>query len=594
MKKIIYIFSITILVLSSCTEDVLDKKPLSIISEENVWNDPILIEAYLNQVYSEMGFIGDMKYDGGGKPTEWYGSGANWFEVTAHTTIADEARDGWERAYAGKSNQLRKDRESFMDWWGYPTIRKLNELIEKLPASPLDASLKAKRIAESRFLRAYAYFNMVKRYGGVPLITEVQQIDAPQTELYVKRDKEQEIYDFILSEMDIVANDLSSVRDDEGRPTKYTALAMKSRVAMYAASIAQWGEVQLDGVVGIPANKAQQYWQISYDASKAIMTSEVFSLYNNYPTDKTKNFRNIFLDENNAEVIFSERFSGQGGKAHSWDLINGPYGYNAWACGGQTIAYLDMVEEFENVDGSSGIIDRQKIKDGYLWTIDELFGNKDPRFNATILTQDSKWLGNSIQVYKGIIKEDGTITTSDYKELTGWGLSTQTWAGGCGPFMLLKYLDEEIAPVPNIATSRTDWIIFRYGEIILNLAEAAFELGKPSEALEAVNQIRIRAGIAPLADIDRNKIRHERKIELAFEAQRYWDVRRWRTAEVDLSKEFTNLRFIIDYNTRKFKLEILPHWDGLPVPQFVAANYYMPIGLSRTNNNPSLLENPGY
>lgn len=585
MKKIIYIFSITILALSSCNKEVLNKQPLNIISDAVVWSDPALIDAYLDQCYSEMGFIGDMAYSG--DPT--------WFQITTETTIADEARDGWERAYAGKSNLLRKDQVPFSDWWGYPTIRKINQFIENLPAAQLDTALKVKRIAEARFLRAYAYFNMVKRYGGVPLITKAQPIDATHEELYAKRDNEQTIYDFVLAEMDTVANKLSDVRDDGGRPTKYAAWALKSRAAMYAASIAQWGQVQLDGVLGIPANLAQQYWQKSYDASKAIINSGVFSLYNMIPGDKVANFRNIFLDKNNSEVIFSERYSGVGGKAHSWDLINGPYGYNAWACGGQTIAYLDMVEEFENIDGTPGIIDRQKIANGYLWTTDELFGNKDPRFHATILTQGDKWLGNTIQVYKGIIEEDGTtITNNSYNGLPGWGLSTQTWASGCGPFMLLKYLDEAIAPVPNIGTSRTDWIVFRYAETLLNLAEAAFELGKPDEALDAVNQIRDRAGIAPLAAIDRDKIRHERKVELAFEAHRYWDVRRWRTAVVDLSKEFTNLQFILDYNTGKFQLQILPHWDGLPVPQFVDANYYMPITVVRTNNNPNLVENPGY
>jgi len=585
MKKVINIFlMMTLMVLSSCNKEVLDKNPLDIISDDVVWNDPILIDAYLTQCYSEMGFINDMAY----------GSGTSWFEAVTLTTVADECRDGWERAYAGKSIKLRADSKNFADWWGYPTIRRLNVFIEKLPDSPVEESFKTKRGAEARFLRAYAYFNMVKRYGGVPLITKAQSIDATEEELFLKRDKEETIYDFIISEVDAIANDLKDGQNDEGRPTKYAALALKSRVAMYAGSIAKYGEVQLDGVVGIPANKAQQYWQTSYDASKAIINSAVFSLYNEIPDDKVANFRNIFLDENNAEVIFSEIYTGQGGKAHSWDMLNGPYGYNSWACGGQSIPYLDMVEEFENIDGSAGIIDRLKIESGYLWTMEELFGNKDPRFHASILTQGSTWIGDTIQAYKGIIKEDGTITENDYNELTGWGKSTQSWAGGSGPFMMLKYMDEAIAIVPNIGTSRTDWIVFRYAEILLNLAEAAFELGYTTEALDAINQIRDRAGIAQLTSIDLDKIRHERKIELAFEGNRYWDVRRWRTAEVDLSKSFSMLRFIIDYQTRKFKLEILPNWDGLPVPLFYPRHYYMPITLDRTNNNPNLIENPGY
>ncbi|MFO7853477.1 MAG: RagB/SusD family nutrient uptake outer membrane protein [Bacteroidota bacterium] len=588
MKKIIYIFLLVIIALSSCTKEVLEKKPLDIISDAVVWNDPVLIDAYLTQCYAEMGFINDMAY--GGSP--W--AGPAWFEAITMTTVADECRDGWEKAYAGKSIKLKADGTNFADWWGYPTIRKLNIFIEKMPDSPVEASLKIKKIAEARFLRAYGYFNMVKRYGGVPLITKPQAIDAPEEELFPERDKEVTIYDFIISEIDTIVNDLKDGHNDEGRPTKYAALALKSRAAMYAGSIAQWGEVQMDGVVGIPANKAPQYWQTSYDASKSIINSEVFSLYNKNPDDKVANFRNIFLDENNTEVIFSEIYTGRGGKAHSWDMLNGPYGYNAWACGGQSIPYLEMVEEFENIDGSSGIIDRQKIENGYLWTIEELFGNKDPRFHASILTQGSTWIGDTIQAYKGIIKEDGTITTDDYKELTGWGRSTLSWAAGAGPFFVLKYMDEAIAIVPNIETSRTDWIVFRYAEILLNLAEAAFELEETEEALDAVNQIRNRAGIAPLTTIDLDKIRHERKVELAFEGNRYWDVRRWRTAEVDLSKSFSNLRFIVDYTTRKFKLEILPNWDGLPVPQFYPRHYYMPITLERTNNNPNLVENPGY
>ena len=92
--------------------------------------------------------------------------------------------------------------------------------------------------------------------------------------------------------------------------------------------------------------------------------------------------------------------------------------------------------------------------------------------------------------------------------------------------------------------------MFRYAEILLNYAEAAFELGKPTEALDAINQIRDRAGIALLTSIDREKIRQERKVELAFEGNRYWDLRRWRTAETDLSIPFSGLRFYLNYNTK--------------------------------------------
>lgn len=582
MKNILYILLMMTYALSSCNKDVLDKKPLDIISDAVVWSDPALIDAYLTQCYGDMRFINDMQYLGN----------RSWFALNTQTNIADECAAGWEWIDGGRSYNLRID-NTFGEWWGYPLVRNLNIFLEKIPTSPIGAVIKKKRIAEARFLRAYAYFNMVKRYGGVPLITKAQALDAPKDELYAKRDNEEVIYNFIISEIDAIANDLRDGQNDGGRPTKYAALALKSRVAMYAGSIASWGQVQLNGVVGIPSGRAQQYWQKSYDASNSIINSRRFALYNKTPNDKVANFRNIFLDENNQEVIFSEIYDGQSGKSHSWDMMNNPYGYSSWGTGGESVAYLEMVEEFENKDGSSGIIDRQKIENGYLWTMDELFGGKDPRFSASILTQGGKWMGKTIEVYKGIIKEDGTITETDYKGLSGWGRSTSTREGAT-PFMMLKYLDESIAIAPGPGTSKTDWIVFRYAEILLNFAEAAFELGKTAEALDAVNQIRTRAGIAPLTSIDRNKIRHERKVELAFEGNRYWDVRRWRTAVTDLSIPLSSMKFSVDYATRKFKLQIIKNHAGLPSPVFYPRHYYMPITLSRTNNNPNLVENPDY
>lgn len=191
-----------------------------------------------------------------------------------------------------------------MEWWGYNTIRSLNEFIERVPDSQLSPEEVTSKIAEARFLRAFCYFALVKRYGGVPLITKVQQATDPEEELYPVRDKEATIYDFIISEIDAITNDLSETVTAEniGRPSKYAALALKSRAALYAGSIAQFGEVQLDGIVGIPADQANTYYQESYDASKEIINSGKYALYNN-DADKATNFRNLFLVKNNSEVI---------------------------------------------------------------------------------------------------------------------------------------------------------------------------------------------------------------------------------------------------------------------------------------------------
>ena len=174
-----------------------------------------------------------------------------------------------------------------LEWWdhAYVIIRKLNEFLLRLPSSPIDESLKNQRMAEARFLRAFNYFAMVKRYGAVPLITVPQQLDDPEEELYALRTSEKEIYDFILSEMaDVVEKGyLPDVADSKsGRPTRYAALALISRAALYAGSIAQFGTQQLDGLLGIPASEAADYYRQSYNASKEI--KKKFSLYNSDAT----------------------------------------------------------------------------------------------------------------------------------------------------------------------------------------------------------------------------------------------------------------------------------------------------------------------
>src|SRR5690606_4514962 len=128
--------------------------------------------------------------------------------------------------------------------------------------------------------------------------------------------------------------------------------ALKSRAAMYAASVAQWGTVRLDGVVGIPSNRVNTYWQASYDVSKSIISSGIFTLYNK-SADKVENYRNIFLDEGNSEVIFSQRFDGKAGIGHAWDMLNVPLPYNVWGSGQHSCVYLEMVESYDNIDGTS-------------------------------------------------------------------------------------------------------------------------------------------------------------------------------------------------------------------------------------------------
>lgn len=599
MKKIIIITLLALSGLYSCS--VLDKKPLDIISDSDLWNDPVFIDKYLLECYAEMGFYNEMQL------------GGNHDDVASNTPmvalgISDEAHSAW--VQTPKTHWINVTGGVY-EWWGYYVVRRLNIFLERLPNSPLNAETCSRKMAEARFLRAFCYFQMVKRYGGVPLITRSMQLTDSNEVLYAARDTEEAVYDFILEELDdLIDNELLPGEygaGDLGRPTIWAAAALKSRAAMYAASIATWGEKfpQYENVVGIPSEKARHYWTESRDASDFILTQGPFSLYKKYfDEDKTKNYRNIFLDENNCEVIFSERFDGKSGKGHSWDHWQNPAAYNSWNEGQGHVVYLEFVESYENVDGSDPKIDREKVANYHQWTMEELFGKKDPRFAASIYTHGTPWTHNGERVYldyhqgvyvgNGEWIEEGVVPEGKPGAgLPAQGIQQTKWRPSA--FGVLKYLDEEAAMVPERLYSDTDWIVFRLGEIYLNKAEAEMELGNEPAARAAVNEIRLRAGMPTFESaITRDQIRQERKIELAFEGNRYWDLRRWRIAETALTNAWHGLRYKMDGETGKLYVEIIPDIAGTPVPYFNKMHYYLPIAQWRVSQNPKFIQNPYY
>lgn len=579
--------------------DVLDKKPLDNISDATVWNDETLIDADITGAYSQTTVLVNEA------DNVVSANKSNFFAIYFINNVSDESKSASNfagNAYRFKFGNL-KIQGGLLEYWERPynIIRVLNELLERLPNTNVSQEFKQKRIAEVRFLRAFNYFAMVKRYGGVPLITKVQHKSDPESELRPARNKEKEVYDFIISEAIAASKELPDVigADDWGCPSKYAALALASRAALYAGSIAQYGTVELDGVIGIDHNLASRYYQESYDASKEIVSSARYALYND-DADKVKNFKDIFLKKRNSEVIFARQHDGSdkevGGAGWCYDYFQCPYP-NGWSNGNHDAPYLEMAEAFEYKDGSPGKIKEEFYEKDRLVTMDELWQDKDPRFFATIYTQGTQWQGRTLNYYNGLILPDGSVQQQGSYEGVLANGEQKYWVA-CG-FGVMKYLDESKnngdGSTAGIFGSKQDFIVFRYGEILLNYAEAALALGKTSEALDAVNQIRTRAGIAQLTSIDVDKIRQERRVELAFEGHRYWDLRRWRIAEDVLSRNMCGLKFILDYTTRKFRIQKVEKIDGATnTPLFRHENYYFPLTHVRTNQNPNLVENPGY
>lgn len=599
MKRTILFAIISACILSSC--DILDKKPLGYISDSDVWSDLSLMDSYLAELYAQTPvFTNDAT------STEWDKYSAIQVGMFYVNELSDECTYNWGLQNRGDIIRYKGGnwtiRGGLLEYWELPykTIRNINIFLDNIKmANASDEYIKT-RAAEARFLRVFNYFAMVKRYGGVPLITKVQELNDPKEELYPKRNSEQEIYDFILSEVDEIVKDLpEQIESAElGRISKYAAYALQSRAALYAGSIARYGKVQLDGLLGIPENMADSYYQKSYEASKAIINSGMYTLYDK-EADKTENFKNIFLVKDNPEVILARKYNGvsDGGIAWKYDFAQSPKP-QAWNAGNKNAPYLEMLESFEKIDGTPGTIDRQELTSG-LYSIDELWGNRDPRFHATFYTEGTPWKGGTITFYNGLIKENGEIQSEgSYNGVLAQGDQSVDGRFGTG-FGVMKYLDPDANNMEGIENSKTDYLVFRYGEIFLNLAEAAFELGKPGEALDAVNTIRNRSGMPSKTNIDREAIRAERKVELAFEGHRYWDLRRWRQAEMVLTGGRSGIRYYLDYATRKYKVGIIENveisfGDGGTLPLFRPHYYYFPITTTRTGANPDLIENPGY
>ena len=646
MKKILYAFILAALFTAVSCTDPLEQVPTNQYTDAQVWQDEFLIESHLADLYAMSVFmINDAlcTYSGTcpGNIDFARGEGYAWNtnlgysaqgEGPIHTTtIADEAKYseyGAQVSYHGMKLYGIQSNSSYLRWWsnGYYLNRQLNHFIESMETSTL-SSAKA-REAEARFLRAFNYFAMVKRYGGVPLIKKETKIDAGEEEIYPPRDKEKDCWDFIINEALAAAEDLEE-NPPTARASRWSALALAARAALYAGSIAQYGTVQMDGVLGIDADP-KEYYNIAIEACEEIMTKSGHALYKgSMGKGYVKNLEDVFLVKNNTEVLLAKHHQGVAGQytadLWSWDICMSPKP-NAWSVGQYALPYYDFVEEFDYVDGRSGKIDRNTLK-SKAWTMDELFGQRDPRLHAWVWTNGYHWPGavgspwgnDTVSLYRGLRLEDGStyfdISIKDKEVYDGvlcYGdqlnelvHSSISHTG----FSVAKNLDPTSDCMNWFNCSTTDYIIFRYAEVLLNYAEACFEVGRAGDALNAVNQIRSRAGVAELGGVTREAIRKERLCELCFENHRYWDLRRWREAETVLSQPHTGIYYVLDLPSYKaslnskgertaeprFWIEFEDHIDSkVQDPTFPASNYYFPIGDGTTAVNPNLKENPGY
>ena len=585
MKKIL--IALLVITLSGCIDDVLDRKPLNLISDSDVWQSRELVDIYLVSLYDALpigfstspaqfqaNFTDESSYHEENPPVSNYGD-----QPIAHNTTM------------------------------YQWIRRANYFLSQIGTSPFDAETKNALIAECRFIRAYYYLDLVKKYGGMPLITEVQTFEGDLEQLQVPRNKEDEVYEFIRTELDAAIADLPDTRPAAhgNRATKTVAHALKSRAMVYAGSIAKYGAVDLEGLIGIPASKANGYYAEAMSAAKAVMESQKFSLYDKLydpiskAGDPVSNYLQIFIDKGNEEIIFQKAYAFPD-KPHSWDNFNIPEGFTTNQ-GSAICPLLNLVEAYEYKDGTPGTL----VVGGLEFdSPDDLYANKDPRFEASIFRSETPYIGREVQIYRGIYDTDGTLYETESVPFPKDPSFTQVGMDGPYPsgnytktgFYIRKFTNPSKAVVePNF--SDQNYIDIRYAEVLLNYAEAALESGTDLPgALAAVNDIRRRAGIAELdaAGLTIDRLRNERRVELAFEDKRFWDMRRWRIGtELFKNTYMAGLYPYLKYDGTSYKY-IFKKITGYPLDGglsriFNQRDYYSNLApYISTNNN--IVNNP--
>lgn len=479
-----------------------------------------------------------------------------------------------------------------MEWGGYyQGIRKANILINNIDVVPFNLTyinalgetkpLNYTMKAEARFLRAHFYFELVKRYGGVPLIGDNVYVLGDDVQL--PRNTFAQCIDYIMRELDEIKDDLRSLPMADATefahaPTKEACLAMKARVLLYAAS-PLFNEKPLEAgneLIGYPSYDSGR-WNLAAQAAKDLI--DQYGPKGKGTLNLAQDYRNIFVDfygGNNPELIFFRPV----GKNKSIETANGPLGFSGNSLGnGNTNPTQNLVESFLMKDGTK-----------YVSTsVDDPFKNRDPRLDFTILHHGSRWLNTTLDTQVG-----GTHNPSGAQ-----------YSRTC--YYMAKFM-KDYQTSSNYEDNIHLWVMYRYGEVLLNYAEALNEVALAGgtidnkEVLNSLIQLRKRAGIEPgnenyyglpapqnydAAEM-REIIRNERRIEMAFEEQRYWDIRRWRIAEDIFKEPLKGLNIqVVGNKTIYNEVNVLS-------AEFDTKRYFYPIPYSEVIKNGNMIQNPNW
>lgn len=582
-KYILFLVLSAFVLCESCKKDFLNTQPLDQFSEEAVWTDPVLAQSFVNGIYKRLwpSIIHWYMWDASfvDESTGWY-----CFNEFQNCLITADGVPCWEG-------------QTWSDY--YLNIRACNVFFQNYKRLDADQATLDLLKGQVHFMRAFNYQTMVDMHGGVPIIKQAYGLNDS---FLVARSSYADCIDFIVADCDSAASLLPEVQtgDNIGMPTKGAALALKSRVLLHAASdlhnttmFSGFSNPELLGYVG---GDRTARWQAAKDAAKAVIDLNLYQLYKGNPAPGDNIAQNLvdrYLSKTNEEDIWVRFFVSKSYENYA-NRASGPNGFYGFAHNTPT---GDLVDSYEMIDGTK-----------FDWNNPahalEPYKNRDPRLSADIHYEGAPWRKRSADVISmdpvGQIQiGDKEVWRNGQKEivfgLDGKGSPIKGYIGTHTGYYLRKFMDPSYDA--DLFAQEVPWRYLRYAEVLLNMAEACIELHQDDEAKTYLDMIRKRAGmpdITETGDALKERYRHERRIELAFEEHRFYDVRRWMIAP-EVYKPISGVSILYKMN---------PDHTTATIPTITSSivqnrswqdkAYFFPILRDEMNKNSLLVQNPGY
>lgn len=613
--------------LSSCS-DFMDITPTDQYTEDAVFSDAGLAQAFVNNLYNGIGH------------------GAKEHTVDG---LTDDAY--FTHNYGQKAINEANVSESDLQWYGrtegewpanwkirYQYIRYCNIAINNMDGVPETSGYSKKQmIGEAHFIRAWLYTEMIRGYGGVPLISETFSMDDTDA-MQKPRNTMDECLDFIVKDCEIAEQNLPETVTDAnlGRATKYAATALKARVLLHVAS-----PLYADRTINtLACNQFNGDRTTTYRAAKEaadqVINSGIYKLIDctgGINTERANKWNKI-ITTTNEEQIFIRLFGLEAGDKNWLPKQHGPNGYHNWS--GMTPTQ-DLVMAFEYEDGTIGT-GMTKVGD---YQLGNPYNGREPRFYATVGTDGNEWgrprpadaagldptpLGRLQCGYYEVTDGDANIElalpngqTVKFRGLNGIDTRQgpiEDWNGSWTGYYERKLIDPTVDG--QNYPQAVPWTFLRLSEMYLIAAEACIELGDLEEAAKYLDAVRGRIGIKTTkealvaqgktfnqADM-REFVRHERRVEFAYESNRYYDIRRWMIGDICGNKQLTgvlvyallkpgqtqNKPYI--HNEEKYDYHYwIKDLSGREARKWDNKMYFAPIARDEMKRNPNLVQNPG-